>query len=156
MVAPGPAWRSIVPVIVGFYDKPPWAACWPGVTVSGRADGDLHVQRRWRLGQRQEVHRDRRPRRQGLGCAQGGGGGRYRRRPVQGYRRSELEHPDQADVGRGPRDRASSGLSSAFAERIEYRVVFVNKAGTIRRFVEVAASRRSRRHPSISLFLPMQ
>ena len=47
--------------------------------------GDLHGQRRWRVGQRQEVHRGRRTRRQGLRSAQGRRRRRHRRRPVQGH-----------------------------------------------------------------------
>ncbi len=43
---------------------------------------DLDVHRRRRLGQRQEVHRRRPPRRQGLRDAQGGGHRRHRGRPL--------------------------------------------------------------------------
>ncbi len=83
----------------------------PGWAVGRRdllrgLDGDLHVQRGRCLGQRQEAHRGRRLRRQGLRRPQGGGGGRHRGRPVQGHRRPQLEHPDQADLGGGPGDGA--------------------------------------------------
>ncbi len=55
-----------------------------GGAAHGRHDrrnrhGDLPEQRRRRLGQRQEVHRDRRLRRQGLPHPQGGGGRGHRR-----------------------------------------------------------------------------
>jgi hypothetical protein len=50
-----------------------------GCAALQRADGDLHGQLGRRLGQRQEVHRDRRARRQGLGRAQGCGRRRHRR-----------------------------------------------------------------------------
>ena len=62
--------------------------------------GDLHGKRRWRLGQRQEVHRGRSSWRQGLGAPQGRSGRRHRRRPVQGHRGPVDEHPDQGDDGR--------------------------------------------------------
>ena len=53
-------------------------------------------QRRRRLGQRQEVHRDRRARGQGLRDAQGRGRGRHGRRPVQGYGGAVTPRADQA------------------------------------------------------------
>ena len=62
----------------------------------------LHGQRRWRLGQRQEVHRGRCVRRQGLRGAQGGGGGRHHRRPLQGHGRPGDEHRHQGDDHRQP------------------------------------------------------
>ena len=49
--------------------------------------GQLPVQRRRRVGQRQEVHRGGQPRRQGLRRPQGRRHRRHRRRPVQGHRR---------------------------------------------------------------------
>ena len=51
--------------------------------------------RRRRLGQCQEVHRRRAFRRQGLRCPQGGGDGRYGRRPLQGYGGAGGEPDDQ-------------------------------------------------------------
>src|SRR5207244_1155473 len=45
--------------------------------------GDAAQQRRWCLGQRQEVHRDGRVRREGQSDPQGGGGRRHRRGPVE-------------------------------------------------------------------------
>jgi K(+)-stimulated pyrophosphate-energized sodium pump len=62
-----------------------------------RDDGPLHGQCRRRLGQRQEVHRGRRPRGQGRRPAQGGRRRRHRRRPVQGHLGPGHEHPHQAD-----------------------------------------------------------
>ena len=55
----------------------------------------LDVHRRRRLGQRQEVHRGRPPRRQGLRRAQGGGDRRHRRRSLQGHRRPGGQPADQ-------------------------------------------------------------
>ena len=52
------------------------------------AHGQLPEQLRWRVGQRQEVHRGRQRGRQGLRGPQGGGDRRHRRRPVQGHRRA--------------------------------------------------------------------
>ena len=49
-----------------------------------------------RLGQRQEVHRGRPPRRQGLGRPQGGGHRRHRGRPLQGHR-GACDQPDDQD-----------------------------------------------------------
>ena len=57
--------------------------------------GDLDDLGRRRLGQRQEVHRGRAPRRQGLRRPQGGGHRRHRRRPLQGHRRPGGEPGDQ-------------------------------------------------------------
>jgi hypothetical protein len=62
----------------------------------------LHVHRRRRLGQRQEVHRGRPPRRQGLRCPQGCGDRRHRRRPVQGHRRPGRQPADQDHQHRRP------------------------------------------------------
>ena len=59
-------------------------------------DGRVHVQRRRRLGQREEVYRGRPPRRQGQRAAQGCRCRRHRRRSVQGYFRPVPEHSDQA------------------------------------------------------------
>ena len=62
---------------------------------------DLHDHRRRRLGQRQEIHRRRPFRRQGFRCAQGGGHRRYRRRSLQGYRRTCDQSADQDHQHRG-------------------------------------------------------
>ena len=51
--------------------------------------------RRRRLGQRQEAHRGRRLRRQGLGGARRLGHRRHRRRPLQGHRRAGDQPDDQ-------------------------------------------------------------
>ena len=57
--------------------------------------GNFHDLGRRRLGQRQEVHRGRPLRRQGLRRSQGGGHRRYRRRSLQGYRGSGGQPDDQ-------------------------------------------------------------
>ena len=62
---------------------------------------DLDDHRRRRLGQRQEVHRGRPPRRQGLRGAQGGGDRRHGGRSVQGHRRPGGEPADQDHQHRG-------------------------------------------------------
>ena len=70
---------------------------------------DLHDLGRRRLGQRQEVHRGRPLRRQGVRRAQGGGHRRHRRRSLQGHGRSCRQPDDQdhqhrgAAPARGPR-----------------------------------------------------
>ena len=100
----------LVPVVVGLATRPAGA---------GRpADGhdhhravrrDLDDHRRRRLGQREEVHRGRPSRRQGLRRAQGGGDRRHRRRPVQGHRRPRGESADQDHQHRRADDRAAAG-----------------------------------------------
>jgi K(+)-stimulated pyrophosphate-energized sodium pump len=62
----------------------------------------LDVHRRWRLGQRQEVHRGRQLRRQGLGYPQGRGHRRHCRRPLQGHRRPGHQPADQDHQHRRP------------------------------------------------------
>src|SRR5690606_16363044 len=62
----------------------------------------LDDHRRRRLGQRQEVHRGRQPRRQGLRGAQGRGHRRHRRRSLQGHRRPGDQPADQDHQHRGP------------------------------------------------------
>ena len=54
-------------------------------------------QLRWRVGQRQEVHRGRPRGRQGLRGPQGRGHRRHRRRPVQGHRRPGAQPAHQGD-----------------------------------------------------------
>ena len=61
----------------------------------GRAAGDADEQRRRRVGQCEEVHRDRTVRRKEVGGAQGGGGGRHGRRSVQGHGGTESACADQ-------------------------------------------------------------
>ena len=56
-----------------------------GVIVSGLFVAISMTERRRRVGQCQEVHRGRQPRRQGQRGAQGRGDRRHGRRPVQGY-----------------------------------------------------------------------
>ena len=94
-----------------------------GVRVAGRDAARHHRDRavrrdlddlgRRRLGQRQEVHRGRPPRRQGLRGAQGGGDRRYRRRSLQGHRRPGGEPDDQDHQHRGA---AAAGDPGRLAE----------------------------------------
>ena len=70
--------------------------------------GDLDDHRRRRVGQRQEVHRGRPLRRQGLRGAQGRGDRRHRRRSLQGHRRPGGEPADQDHQHRGAADRAAA------------------------------------------------
>jgi hypothetical protein len=71
--------------------------------------GHLHVYRRRCLGQRQEVHRRRQPRRQGLRGPQGRRDRRHRGRPLQGHRRPGRQPADQDHQHRGAADRAAGG-----------------------------------------------
>ena len=66
----------------------------------------LDVHRRRRVGQRQEVHRGRPLRRQGLGRPQGRGDRRHGRRSLQGHGRPGGEPADQDHQHRGAADRA--------------------------------------------------
>ena len=50
---------------------------------------------RWRLGQRQEIYRGRKPRRQGLGCPHSSGDGRYGWRSLQGHGGTRRQPDDQ-------------------------------------------------------------
>ena len=76
--------------------------------------GRVHVQRRRCLGQRQEVHRIRPSRGQGLRVPQGRRGGRHRGRSLQGHLRPLPEHPHQAVFHRVHRFlRSHRGLPSA-------------------------------------------
>ena len=68
-------------------------------------------ERRRRLGQREEVHRGRTLRRQGLGRAQGRRGGRHRGRSVQGHLGPVAQHPSEADVDRRGGIRAAVHLA---------------------------------------------
>src|SRR5690606_38153223 len=69
-----------------------------------RVRGHLHDRRRRRLGQRQEAHRGRAPRRQGQRGPQGRGDRRYRRRSLQGHRRPRDQPADQDHQHRGIAD----------------------------------------------------
>ena len=76
----------------------------------------LDDHRRRRVGQREEVHRRRQLRRQGLGCAQGRGHRRHRRRSVQGHRGpgDQPAHQDHQHRGAAAGARcSSSALRSA-------------------------------------------
>ena len=105
----------LVPIVVAFglnWLMGPGA----GIRALGRcADGHdshrslrrhLDDDRRRRVGQRQEVHRGRQPRRQRLGCAQGRGDRRYGRRSLQGHGRARREPAHQDHQHRGAADRA--------------------------------------------------
>jgi len=74
---------------------------------------DLDDHRRRRVGQRQEVHRGRQLRRQGLRGAQGLGHRRHRRRSVQGHRRPGGEPPDQDHQHRGAAARPAAVIERA-------------------------------------------
>ena len=74
------------------------------------ADGPRAEQQWRRVGQRQEVHRDRRVRRQGLGRAQGSGRWRHGRRPVQGHGRPLAPRAGQVARDHSPRARAALPL----------------------------------------------
>ena len=104
---------SLLPVLVPVVGRPAARAAGAG----RRADGhdrhrplrrDLDDDRRRRVGQREEVHRGRPLRRQGLRRAQGGGDRRHRRRSVQGHRRSRGESADQDHQHRRADDRAAA------------------------------------------------
>ena len=96
MVAPA-VMAIIVPIVTGLILGPTGVVgLLGGVSHHRLRHGRVHVQRRRRLGQRQEVHRAGQPRRQGLRAAQGSRGGRHRGRPLQGHLRPLPEHPDQA------------------------------------------------------------
>ncbi len=88
----------LTPVIVGFGIGYLALGRIPGGVDPHRpAHGQLPLQLGWGLGQRQEVHRGRPSRRQGVGVAQGGGDRRHGRRPVQGHRRAGPQPADQGD-----------------------------------------------------------
>ena len=77
-------------------------------------DGQL----RRRLGQRQEIHRERQTRRQGQRGPQGGRGRRHRGRSLQGYFRAVHQHPDQAaEYG----IHCVRGSDSAFFDYVRWR-----------------------------------
>ncbi len=86
-----------------------------GVIVGGLFVARLDDFGRRCVGQRQEVHRGRPPRRQGLRSPQGRGDRRHGRRSVQGHRRPGREPDDQdhqhrrAAAARGARGRLISG-----------------------------------------------
>ena len=71
-----------------------------------RRDLDDHGRRR--VGQREEVHRGRPLRRQGLGCAQGRGHRRHGRRSVQGHGGTGGQSADQDHQHRRADDRAAA------------------------------------------------
>ncbi len=70
-----------------------------------RAHGGVPVQRRRRLGQRQEARRGRHPRRQGQPGPRGDDHRRHRRRPVQGHRGPGAQPAAQGDEPGGAAHR---------------------------------------------------
>ena len=94
-----PALLAILsPVIVGLRHQLLRPGGVPGRGHPHRpAHGQLPVQLRWGLGQRQEVHRGRPRGRQGVRGPQGRGHRRHHRRPVQGHRRPGPQPADQGD-----------------------------------------------------------
>ena len=86
----------LTPVIIGFgINYLALGAFLAAVILTGPAHGQLPVELRRGLGQRQEVHRGRPRGRQGIRGPQGRRHRRHRRRPVQGHRRPGAEPADQ-------------------------------------------------------------
>ncbi len=104
---------SLLPVLVPVRRRPaarPAGAGRPadGHDHHGPVRRDLDDDRRRRVGQREEVHRGRPSRWQGLRRAQGGGDRRHGGRSVQGHRRSRGEPADQDHQHRRADDRAAA------------------------------------------------
>ena len=93
MMLPG-CLAIVVPVAIGCFNPAMLGGFLAGAVATG-SHRHLHVQRRRRVGQREEVHRAGSSWRQGLRGPQGGCRGRYRGRSVQGYLRPVHEHPHQ-------------------------------------------------------------
>ena len=88
----------LTPVIIGFgINFYALGAFLAAVILTGQLMANFLSQLRWRVGQRQEVHRGRPRGRQGLRGPQGRGHRRHRRRPVQGHRRPGAQPADQGD-----------------------------------------------------------
>ena len=123
MVAAGRCWPSLFPIVVGLVFKHASAVGAEAVaallmvgTIAGILMATLPEQRRRRLGQRQEVHRDRASYGgKGSDAAQGGRRRRHRRRSVQGHRRPVAARADQAAGDDHARARAAVHLSPAFS-----------------------------------------
>ena len=120
MVAPGLVAVGM-PIVVGLIFKQfgvgaeAVAALLMVGTIAGILMATVPQQRRRRLGQRQEVHRDRRLRRQGLPDPQGGRRRRHRRRPLQGHGRPVAPRADQAARDDHAGARAAVHLSPVFS-----------------------------------------
>ena len=106
----------LVPIVVGVGFAYFGGAGGGRADARRRADGHDHHRplrrhlddhRRRGVGQREEVHRGRPPRRQGLRRAQGGGDRRHRRRPVQGHGRPRGQSADQDHQHRRADDRSA-------------------------------------------------
>ena len=122
----------------------------------------LHDHGRRRLGQRQEVHRGRPLRRQGIRRAQGGGDRRHGRRSLQGHRRTGHQSVDQDHQHR----RAAAGAGARQddvipAVRSVARPDRANRASSRARKIAVTSHQNqnrvrlrravARRHPQLRL-----
>ena len=103
----------LAPIVVYVGDQPdrrPGGGVRHARRDAARHHRDRHLRRdqhdlgRRRLGQRQEVHRGRQSRRQGLGRAQGRGHRRHRGRSLQGHRGPGDQPDDQDHQHRGAAD----------------------------------------------------
>ena len=80
--------------------------------------GHINDCRRWGVGQRQEVHRGRQPRRQGFGGAHGRRDGRHRRRSLQGHRGTRRQPDDQDHQHRGTAPARGGGRLNRLASTV--------------------------------------
>ncbi len=94
----------VIPVIVGIISVQALGGLLIGVIVVGLFMAIVDDRRRWRVGQRQEAHRGRRLRRQGLRGSRRGGDRRHGRGPLQGHRGAGDQPHDQGRQHRGPAD----------------------------------------------------
>ena len=111
------------------------------------ADGQLPLERRWGVGQRQEVHRGRPRRRQGLRGPQGGRHRRHRGRPVQGHRRTGPEPADQGDEpGRAPHAAGHHQPAGQRRRPLHHRRCLPGGADRGHRLLQAEGPRPRRRH----------